>query len=220
MLNCSLPQPVYIAPHVKKIAENINMPEEKIGDVLLRHAAHACIPKDKDGKTLYHNPAILDSAEFKAFAESGELNTTDHIVWGIHAVDFFQHLSHVIPLMKIHIPDDVFRVASKDEWYDISTSFLSVKTRNERLQKLISLNAPAIIIDNEYRMLVEAIQRLENNSLFTCGDEPLENGNRYRNANGMVYRSLNSVGYSLVDGWNKEALEMYRKAGMPIDEDA
>ena len=68
---------------------------------------------------------------------------------------------------------------------DLNDLYRRVINRNNRLKKLLELNAPSIIVQNEKRMLQEAVDAL------------FDNGRRGRNVTGPSNRPLKSISYML-----------------------
>lgn len=124
--------------------------------------------------------------------------TPDSGFIGAMAIDYLLKLTDtetdVKPISGIHIPMDVFYECSSSTWYDICTLAANANNRVNRYMKMCELNAPPIIITNEYRMAYEAINKLCCNGYN--GTIPLER------CYGIAIRSLSDIGYSLAYGWN------------------
>ena len=101
---------------------------------------------------------------------------------------------------KVNIPLSVYE-EGKNMWGDISALCADIEDRNDRLIKLLDMAAPDIIIRNEKRMILEAVNILEDSD--AAGKMPLrEDGVTFR-------RCLADVGYSLIDGWNDDMREEF-----------
>lgn len=108
-------------------------------------------------------------------------------------------------IVKIDIPDSVYYECDKEPWSDICSFFADVSRQNKRTERLMALGAPSIIIQNERRMLWEAVEFLEAGKI---GDS------KRRWAHGRILRSLNDVGFSLDGGWfpyMREAIEVRKE---------
>ena len=68
---------------------------------------------------------------------------------------------------------------------DLNDLYRRVITRNNRLKKLLELGTPAIIVQNEKRMLQEAVDAL------------IDNGRRSKPITGAGGRALKSLSHSL-----------------------
>lgn len=123
------------------------------------------------------------------------------------------------PLTEINVPVDVYYESCPMVWDDICFLFARAENRNFRLAKLIDMEAPEIILRNETRMLMEYIEMLEHNKLYSLSGGDVK---QFTDKNGEVYRSLNDVGYSLITGWTNQKLEEFDKrseeAGRRISE--
>ncbi len=74
---------------------------------------------------------------------------------------FIKHLPVLPPDLRPMVPLDGGRYASSD----LNDLYRRIITRNNRLKKLITSNAPSVIVKNEKRMLQEAVDMLLDNSL-------------------------------------------------------
>lgn len=128
--------------------------------------------------------------------------TDEKAYFGADAIEYLLTATNtetdVVPISRVRISTDVFTECSCPMWYDISWLATRVSLRATRIDRMISLKAPAIIIVNEYRMGWTALNQLENNGF--------NNTATLENANGTIIRSLSDVGYSLSKGWSDEML--------------
>jgi len=106
-----------------------------------------------------------------------------------------------VSITDIEIDDIVVETEDFDTLYDILFLLNRVSMRNDRYRKLLEYGAPEIILWNEYRMLQEYVESLQDNNW--CGHPVI---NRYNTANPdekpeweeEVRKSLADIGYSLV----------------------
>jgi len=106
-----------------------------------------------------------------------------------------------VSITDIEIDDIVVEAEDFDTLYDILFLLNRVSMRNDRYRKLLEYGAPEIILWNEYRMLQEYVESLQDNNW--CGHPVI---NRYNTANPdeepeweeEVRKSLADIGYSLV----------------------
>ena len=110
---------------------------------------------------------------------------------------------------SFQIPLSVMNECSPESWKDICSLSMRLGIRAGRMERMIKLEAPPIILLNEYRMLAEAILSLEDNGRSYYGEQvrPCMRDVTFE----IESRSLRDVGYSLRNGWSKEMLEHFRK---------
>ncbi len=125
---------------IKQILENINLDEEKF---ILREKMNEK-GKKSDNKLLKRLEIIED------FRSSG--NRPEWMILEVIPV--------IPPELRPMVPLDGGRFATSD----LNDLYRRVINRNNRLNKLLSLKAPEIIIRNEKRMLQEAVDALFDNS--------------------------------------------------------
>ena len=119
-----------------------------------------------------------------------------------------QHLLYQHRVLRIGgIPKPV------DTLYDILYLLNRVRMRNARFTRLLAMDAPAIILWNEYRMLQEHMEDLQDNNW--CGHPVI---NRFNTAyedeapewHEEIRKSLTDISYSLL---------RYKKENEPIPEE-
>ena len=90
-------------------------------------------------------------------------------LYGSEAVCYFRQSLGLpdVSLTDIEIDDIVMNTADFDTLYDILYLLNRVRMRNARFTRLLTLGAPAIILWNEYRMLQEHMEDLQDNNW--CG---------------------------------------------------
>ena len=108
------------------------------------------------------------------------------------AISWLCHQKGIEPVLleQIDIPATLLSVCTPEQWYDISYLFYHVKSANDRVSRLMTLEAPPIILNREIRSLWDAVEELERGS-----DE------------GRI--GLKSVGFSLETGWSKEMEDLF-----------
>lgn len=208
MLNLKLSAMVYLTGHLEALSKATGLTESELEQLLFKQSAYAVFKTDGNGNLTNEKPLLLSHAELNCSTFESE-----NVTIAENTVLAFEKLTGIAPIREVNIPYEVFRVCDAYAWYDICNLFHRIEGRNKRYKQLQSYGAPTIIIQNEYRMLVEAVQGLENNALWIKPNEPLHNGLRLRRENGFVMRSLNSAGYSLINGWgDNEAPEVTEEA--------
>lgn len=201
MLKAKLLYPVYLVSQADEIAERfakngIAIDKERILDIItgvcgVRGLSEFVSVAD-NGKQLYHTkPADKLHLE------------EDECYIGADAIAFLFRLTNtddkgLQPVDEIDIKYDVFMETNRILWYDISLLFSRVVIRNERIERMHLLEAPFIIMMNEYRILASAVNQLENNHT----EEPYFKMMTYDD--GKAVRSLSDIGYSLLTGWNEQ----------------
>ena len=139
-----------------------------------------------------------------------KLNMHDHsnlpkfYIYGSEAVCYYRQSLGLpdISLRDIEIDDIVMNTEDFDTLYDILFLLNRVRMRNGRLLFLRKIDAPAIILWNEDRMLQEFVESLQDNN---WNHHPVIN--RYNTANPdeepvleeEVRKSLADIHYSLLD---------------------
>lgn len=139
-----------------------------------------------------------------------KLNMHDHsdlpkfYIYGSEAVCYYRQSLGLpdVSLRDIEIDDIVMNTEDFDTLYDILFLLNRVRMRNERLLFLRKIDAPAIILWNEDRMLQEHIEDLQDNNW--CGHPVI---NRYNTATPdedpvweeEVRKSLADIHYYLLD---------------------
>ena len=105
-------------------------------------------------------------------------------------------------ITDIEIDDIVMETEDFDTLYDLIFLLNRVRMRNDRNKKLHECGAPGIILWNEYRMLQEYVESLQDNNW--CGHPVI---NRYNIADSdeepeweeEIRKSLTDIGYSLLE---------------------
>ena len=95
-------------------------------------------------------------------------------------------IMNVLPVIPPDIRPMVQLDGGRFATSDLNDLYRRVINRNNRLKRLIQLNAPDIIIRNEKRMLQEAVDAL------------IDNGRRGRAVTGANNRALKSLSLSLI----------------------
>ena len=90
-------------------------------------------------------------------------------LYGSEAVCYYRQSLDLpdVSLTDIEIDDIVMNTEDFDTLYDILYLLNRVRMRNSRFTRLLALDAPAIILWNEYRMLLEHMEDLKDNNW--CG---------------------------------------------------
>lgn len=134
-----------------------------------------------------------DYTEIKAELEGAKGEKRKQLIKRLETVEAFRNSDNkpewmVLSVLPVIPPDlrpmlqlDGGRFASSD----LNDLYRRVITRNNRLEKLLSLGTPAIIVQNEKRMLQEAVDAL------------IDNGRRGKPVNGASNRALKSLSNSL-----------------------
>lgn len=201
IFNFELATPIVIEDmdkeNLKPIAEKLNLDYSVIDDVLhSRKSVRFFDSIESEHRTVsycirprqllnFNTFEVLNISEF----EKQEPDKTSRIFHGSQAIKCLSVLAHVNldMIMNIQIPLDIYYRCNHRQWVDISELIVKVIDRSNRLDKLIEMAAPNIIIINEERVLQEHIRFLECNTSLTRND-------------GTTIRSLNDVGYSLIYG--------------------
>ena len=124
-------------------------------------------------------------------------------LYGSEAVCYYRQSLGLpdVSITDIDIDDIVVATENFDTLYDLMFLLNRVYMRNQRNIKLHSYGCPPIILWNEYRVLQEYVESLQNNSW--CGNPVI---NRYNTADPdeepqweeEVRKSLADIGYSLL----------------------
>lgn len=103
------------------------------------------------------------------------------------------------PFSEINIGIEVFDECDPYTWCDISTLAARVQRQADRLQKLIELGAPPIILSNTYKIVYNAISTLCCNT-----DDKTAEKETLRKRDGSAIRSLSDIEYSICTGWSPD----------------
>lgn len=103
------------------------------------------------------------------------------------------------PFSEINIGIEVFDECDPYTWCDISTLAARVQRQADRLQKLIELGAPPIILSNTYKIVYNAISTLCCNT-----DDKAAEKETLRKRDGSAIRSLSDIEYSIYTGWSPD----------------
>lgn len=124
-------------------------------------------------------------------------------LYGSEAVCYYRQSLDLpdVSLTDIEIDDIVMNTEDFDTLYDILYLLNRVRMRNSRFTRLLALDAPAIILWNEYRMLQEHMEDLQDNNW--CGHPVI---NRFNTAcedeapewHEEIRKSLTDINYSLL----------------------
>ncbi len=135
--------------------------------------------------------------------ESTEL--PKYYLYGSEAVCYYRQSLGLpdVSITVIHIDDIIMETDDFDHLYDILFFLNSVRMRNDRFRLLMQVGVPAVIKWNEYRMLQEYVESLQDNH---WSDNPVVN--RFNVADPeeepeweeIERKSLVDIGYSLVHG--------------------
>lgn len=133
-------------------------------------------------------------------------------LYGSEAVCYYRQSLDLpdVSLTDIEIDDIVMNTEDFDTLYDILYLLNRVRMRNARFTRLQAMDAPAVILWNEYRMLQEYMEDLQDNNW--CGHPVI---NRFNTAcededpewHEEVRKSLTDISYSLLQ---------YKKENEPI----
>ena len=124
-------------------------------------------------------------------------------LYGSEAVCYYRQSLGLpdVSITDIEIDDIVVATEDFDTVYDLLFLLNRVRMRNDRNRKLHEYGAPGIILWNEYRMLQEYVESLQDN--HWCGHPVI---NRYNTADPddepeweeEIRKSLTDIGYSLL----------------------
>lgn len=84
---------------------------------------------------------------------------------GSEAVNIYRQLLGLpnISIQRLHVDEILSAVYHFDDLNDIVYLLTCIEERNNRMYRLFHISAPGIIMQNEYRMLQEDVERLQNN---------------------------------------------------------
>ena len=204
MLYLDLCVPVFLESQLKEIAKKTDMPLSQI-----RRLAY------------HHGPAlgITESGELIEIQEEEVNENEEHVLRdkknlphhysGTEAILrlCMQKGIDVEAITKIDIPDSVYYECDKEAWSDICSFFADVSQRNKRVERLTTLGAPSVILQNEAMMLWKKVELLEAGRIGNTN---------HKWTHGRILRSLNDVGFSLDGGWYpamRESIEVKTETG-------
>ncbi len=143
-----------------------------------------------------------DGFRFIRANNNGKISLPKFYLHGSEAVCYYRQSIGLpdVSITSIDIDDIIMDIDDYDTLYDILFFLRNVNMRNERCIKLLSLGCPGIIIWNEYRMLQEYVESLQNCSW--CG-HPVINHMNPDDPNEPVWeeldrKSLKDINYNLL----------------------
>jgi len=129
--------------------------------------------------------------------------------YGSEAVCIYRQMLGLpdVGIRKIDVNDIITAIGCYHCLYDILFFLRRVDFRNHRMNRLSEISAPRIILMNEYRMLREYVEYLQDNNWcdrpMTCEfEDEDENGNPEHCEEVRI--SLANIGYDLLKGSFKE----------------
>lgn len=143
-----------------------------------------------------------------------------HFFYGSEAVSLYRQSLGLpdISIRTIDVDGILFETREFDDCFDILCLLHRVSVRNCRARKLHDIGAPRIILFNEYRMLQEYVETLENNH---WSGHPVMNCYELEDENGEMKeceeprKSLNDIGLSLLPkSHDRDAQAMYEAEKM------
>ena len=161
---------------------------------------------------LLHNTDIMviGKGGLKIIPER-EAKNTGSCFYGSEAVCVYREMLGLpdVGIRSIDVNDIVQAVADYDTLFDIMFFLRRVDVRSERFNKLSAMLAPKVILMNEYRMLRENVEFLQDNNWYDhpivcCYDAEDDDGNVEHCKD--VRKSLIDIGYDLLTG-KKYAVE-------------
>ena len=193
MIRINLPKPLFIDDQAVEIAGKLDVSPEDITDLL------------KNRKIFYAGKLMEKKDE--DLSERGAKNE-DYF----YASDAIVEMSRIkgvdlTPFTEIVVPKEVLFECNALEWLDLSRLAARIENRAIRFEKLSVLQTPQVIIENEERLMKDAIVVLEHNHLTNSKGELLQ----VTDADGRAFCSLRDIGYSLLTGWNDEARKLHKK---------
>ena len=199
MFNIQLAVPLFLNSQLDSIAKSL-----KLSISILRQLAYhqsPCLGVVKQDYQDYKKGDIFP-VEIVVQNENGENVTAGNpdavgipLVTSTEAVCLLCSLNNIEakPLTEICIPESVFLECNTVQWYDISSFFADVKVYNNRVKRIMAMNAPDIILRHEAHQLWERVELLETGHLYRSR----------RWIHGRTIRGLNDLGFSLVSGWSE-----------------
>ena len=158
------------AAHIAQLIERIDFEEEE------QKLRDAIDPKDKDQKPLSEQRKDKAIKRLKIVAAFNRLDAN-----GVRVNDPRAMILDVVPVIPPELRPMVQLDGGRFATSDLNDLYRRVINRNNRLKRLLDLGAPEIIVNNEKRMLQEAVDAL------------FDNGRRGRPVTGPGNRPLKSL---------------------------
>ena len=155
---------------------------------------------------LLHNTdfMIIDKDGVSIIPES-EVESAKICFYGSEAVCIYREILGLpdVSIHSIDVNDIVQAVSDYDCLFDIIFFLRRIDTRNDRFNRLCAMSVPTVIMMNEYRMLREYVESLQDNNwcghpLVCCYDIDDDDGNTEHCED--IRQSLCDIGYDLVTG--------------------
>lgn len=193
MIKIDLVRPIVMYKQIKGISLLTKVSEENLQKLVT--CIKYIVTEDANGLSKRH---IIDEVEASRSGIDKKLLLTgsEAVVWLLNDMSISEKV-----ISSIEIPSDVFLEGMR-QWNDICSLCVAVEMKNNRTKNLIEIGAPDIVIRNEYRMLTEAVNMLEDTSW--SNDPPVW-------PDGTIKRCLADVGYSLINGWDAGMIVEFKK---------
>ena len=201
MFSIKLNSPVLLRKQLPVIAKALRVDEKVLEDFMTVSAFYGV----KDGK-----------GTIVPMLETGtDYNLYDNCYFVVDAVLQYakdMDASVSVPVInEIELGSDVFKKMTPEQLSDIVFLTKMLNENNERINRVIELRAPFIIIANECALLCKKVDCLEDNAHLQFPS---------KDTTGHVYASLHDIGYSLIDGWlNKDNSECDNEGNSGYDPD-
>lgn len=201
MFSIKLNSPVLLRKQLPVIAKALHVDEKVLEDFMTVSAFYGV----KDGK-----------GTIVPMLETGtDYNLYDNCYFVVDAVLQYakdMDASVSVPVInEIELGSDVFKKMTPEQLSDIVFLTKMLNENNERINRVIELRAPFIIIANECALLCKKVDCLEDNAHLQFPS---------KDTTGHVYASLHDIGYSLIDGWlNKDNSECDNEGNSGYDPD-
>lgn len=183
MFHIELPRPIYLISELAPVIKASEIDLKTLIDIL-RNRCHV-VSESGNG---FRRGAVISAESLSCIPE---IKTET----GQEGLDIICDEYKVTPRMleSIDLPSDVYAEACPGVWPEIEHLIWSTASASERVCRLIAAGAPEIIRKNEIRILWQRIEMLT--------------GDTRASVNAKKIPTLNTIGYSLLDGWSQSVLD-------------
>ena len=176
--------------------------------VVLKKSLEDMAPEQKEiAYNFLANKMLLIRGEngFKFVDVLAPRSESGNVLLEAEAVCFYRNTLGLpdVSIRIIDMDDIIPRIHDHDTLLDILDFARDVDLRNNRLKRLLELEAPEIIIANEYSLLWMTVEGLQDNSKFISYEDELD---EEMEEEGELCKALADIGYDLVEEQRK-----YRK---------
>ena len=212
MYKIDLVKPIFLQSQVTEIAKAAGISEEELTLINCARKAVVCVDKASD-------LSVVDVMRVDKYAEPLE-DITPGCYTGAEGIMLLtaEKGVDIKPLSVIEIPYKVMSECNFKQWDDISYIFANIEKANNDFASYLSSGLPSILFTSYMGRLKDWIECLEHNDFSNIRYTYFQKASFIPDVNGLALRSLNDIGYSLINGWDKDMEEVWEKRMQRFEE--